>query len=178
MEYFFKSNLLDDDPDEIAKFFYHAKPLDRTQMRYYLKSRPEVLDSLINLQDFGNQSLPNALRQFFRLLEAPNTWDPYLHMMMEKFAARFARCNPNGSLRNYNPETIYVLCFSLIMLSVDLANPKIKNKMSKREFIRNVRRALLRMDDDLYGHFYDDIYVRGHVASCRTKKQGRTVAAV
>lgn len=167
MEYFFKYHLIDDDPDEIAKFFYGAKPLDRTQMRYYLKARPEVLDSLINLQDFGNQSLPSALRQFFSLLEAPNHWDTYLHLMMEKFSNRFASCNPHGSLGAYGPERIYVLCFSLIMLSVDLANPKIKNKMSKREFIRNVRRAITIVDDELYGHMFDDIYLRGHIASSR-----------
>ena len=36
--------------------------------------------------------------------------------------------------------------------------------MSKREFIRNVRHALDKMDDDLYGQLYDDVYLRGHVA--------------
>ena len=159
---------MDNDPDEIARFFYHAKPLDRTQMRYYLKSSPAILDSLINLYDFGNQSLPKALRHFFSLLEAPNSYDQYLHLMMKNFSNRFATCNPNGSLSNYTPETIYVLCFSLIMLSVDLSNPHIKNKMSKREFIRNVRRAILMMDDELYGHLYDDIYLRGHIASSKS----------
>ena len=184
MEYFFKYQLLDNDPDEIAKFFYRAKPLDRTQMRYYLKTHPEILDSLIELQDFGNQTLPNALRQFFTILEAPNKHDQYLHLMVEKFSQRFATCNSSSSLstsssynsggsimRNHTPETIYILCFSLIMLSVDLCNPHIKNKMSKREFIRNTRRAIRVMDDELYGHLYDDIYLRGHIAwSSRRKK--------
>ncbi|KAM7291607.1 putative guanine nucleotide exchange factor [Ixodes scapularis] len=59
---------------------------------------------------------------------------------------------------------VYILCFSLIMLSVDLSSPHIKNKMSKREFIRNVRQAVHRADDELYGHLYDDVYLRGHVA--------------
>lgn len=42
------------------------------------------------------------------------------------------------------PDSIYVLCFSLILLSVDLGSPHVKNKMSKREFIRNTRNAVIR----------------------------------
>ena len=53
------------------------------------------------------------------------------------------------------------------MLSVDLASPHVKNKMSKREFIRNVRRAVgHRIDDEWCGHLYDNVYLRGHVAPC------------
>ncbi len=38
--------------------------------------------------------------------------------------------------------------------------------MSKREFIRNTRRAIINgtLSDDLAGHFYDNIYLIGHVA--------------
>ena len=61
---------------------------------------------------------------------------------------------------------MYILCFSLIMLSVDLTSPHVKNKMSKREFIRNVRHAAS-VDDVLSGHLYDDIYLRGHIAGRR-----------
>ncbi len=39
-------------------------------------------------------------------------------------------------------DSIYVLCFSLILLSVDLGSPHVKNKMSKREFIRNTRSVI------------------------------------
>lgn len=67
-------------------------------------------------------------------------------------------------------ETIYVLCFSLILLSIDLTSPHVKNKMSKREFIRNTRRAIINgsISDDLAGHLYDNIYLIGHVARSTT----------
>ena len=39
-------------------------------------------------------------------------------------------------------DSVYVMCFSLILLSVDLSSPHVKNKMSKREFIRNTRGAV------------------------------------
>ena len=61
-------------------------------------------------------------------------------------------------------DTVFVVCFSLIMLSVDLCSPAIKNKMSKREFIRNTRRAVGEINDDFAGHLYDNIWLVGHVA--------------
>ena len=64
---------------------------------------------------------------------------------------------------------MYVLCFSLILLSVDLTSPHVKNKMSKREFIRNTRNAVVIGADrdnstDLYGEMYDNVFLRGHVS--------------
>ncbi|KAH9527245.1 F-box only protein 8-like [Dermatophagoides farinae] len=167
MNYFFKNNLIEDDPGEIAKLFFRAKPLDRTQIRRYIQSDLDVLDHLINLFDFSNQTLSDALRHYFSVLEVPSRYDHYLHKIVEKFAFRYVQCNqPITSNRPiiHTSETIYVLCFSLIMLSADLYNPQIKNKMSKREFIRNVRRALRVQDDEFYGHLYDDVYLRGHIA--------------
>ena len=41
------------------------------------------------------------------------------------------------------------MCFSLILLSVDLSSPHVKNKMSKREFIRNTRGAVGAEGDDI-----------------------------
>lgn len=62
-------------------------------------------------------------------------------------------------------DDVYVICYSLILLSVDLTSPHVKNKMSKREFIRNLRRAMpaAALDDIDLGHMYDNIYMHGHV---------------
>ena len=83
------------------------------------------------------------------------------------------------------------MCFSLILLSVDLTSPHVKNKMSKREFIRNTRNAVVPGNnnnannanalaaavnnnnnnannrsnrDDLFGEMYDNVFLRGHVS--------------
>ena len=64
-----------------------------------------------------------------------------------------------------NPDTLKVLCYSLILLSVDLTSPHVKNKMSKREFIRNLRPTVSGISDDTLGHMYDNIYLSGHVAT-------------
>ncbi len=61
----------------------------------------------------------------------------------------------------------------MILLSVDLTSPHVKNKMSKREFIRNTRNAVViqrRPGDhntdssDLFGEMYDNVFLRGHVS--------------
>jgi F-box protein 8 len=62
-------------------------------------------------------------------------------------------------------DTIFVVCYSLILLSVDLTSPHVKNKMSKREFIRNLRQATPDVSSELLGHMYDNIYLSGHVAT-------------
>merc|ERR1711899_652396 len=49
------------------------------------------------------------------------------------------------------------------------SSPHVKNKMSKREFIRNTRGAVgaevgRGLEEDLYGSLYDNIFLRGHIA--------------
>jgi len=150
---------------------------------YYLFSR-DILERLIELQSYENQFLPNALRQFFAKLDAPEDRNEYLSILIENFSKRFHECNKDLGLSTgsyllfsfekkiqFNLlETIYVLCFSLILLSIDLTSPHVKNKMSKREFIRNTRRAIINgtLSDELAGHLYDNIYLIGHVAHSTT----------
>lgn len=161
MDYFIKNGLVDDNPVEIAKFFHCTSKLSLHQMRKYLDKRVDVLEHLISLQNFNNQFLPSALRKFFARTLAPDDHGNYLHVLLEKFSRRFCDCNPH---LGFSPDTVYIVSFSLIMLSVDLSSPHVKNKMSKREFIRNVRRAVgHRLDDDWCGHLYDNVYLDGTI---------------
>jgi len=161
MDYFFKHGLVDDDPEEIARFFHCTSKLSAQQMRRYLDKHGDILEHLISLQNFNNQFLPNALRKFFARTLAPDDHGNYLHVLLEKFSRRFCDCNPHLGL---SPDTVYIVSFSLIMLSVDLSSPHVKNKMSKREFIRNVRRAVgHRIDDEWCGHLYDNVYLDGTI---------------
>lgn len=61
-------------------------------------------------------------------------------------------------------ETVYILCYSLILLSVDLYSPQVKRKMSKREFIKNLRDIAFGATRDFIGDLYDNIYLQGHIA--------------
>ncbi|CAG0893605.1 unnamed protein product [Darwinula stevensoni] len=159
IHFMLEHDLLQDNAWEIAMFIHQTEKLSRKQLRRYLEFRRDVLDHVVALQNYENQFLPQALRRFFHQIEAPDSRGNYLELLVEKFSERFCQCNPNLGLE---PDVVYILCFSLILLSVDLTSPHVKNKMSKREFIRNLRHALAQPDDELSGHLYDDIYLRGH----------------
>jgi len=160
MEYLVKHNLVADDAEEIARFFNGTTKLHKQQQKLYLEKRHDVLQHLVQLQDF-NGFLPNRLREFFqRTCHAPNARNEYLTILIDQFSNRFTTCNSNLGL---NKDTIFILCYSLIMLSVDLGSPHVKNKMSKREFIRNLRHAAPDVNDDYTGHLYDNVYLIGHV---------------
>lgn len=117
---------------------------------------------MITLHNFENQFLPTALRKLFLKVEAHSERTSNLSFLLEKFSKQFCSCNPQLGL---NEDTVYILCFSLIILSVDLSNPAIKNKMSKREFIKNTRNALPDLNPDFTGHLYDNVYLNGSIAS-------------
>ncbi|KAG9344176.1 hypothetical protein JZ751_012660 [Albula glossodonta] len=144
--YFMSKGILADHPKEVAK--------------------RDVLDELVTLHNFSNQFLPNALRDFFRHIHAPEERGEYLETLITKFSHRFCACNP-ALVREMglSPDAVYLLCYSLILLSIDLSSPHVKNKMSKREFIRNTRRAAQNISEDFVGHLYDNIYLIGHVAA-------------
>uniref|UniRef100_A0A8C4IZ48 F-box only protein 8 n=2 Tax=Dromaius novaehollandiae TaxID=8790 RepID=A0A8C4IZ48_DRONO len=166
VNYFMSKGILDDSPKEIAKFIFCTRTLNWKKLRIYLDERRDVLDDLVTLHNFRNQFLPNALREFFRHIHAPEERGEYLETLITKFSHRFCACNPD-LMREHglSPDAVYVLCYSLILLSIDLTSPHVKNKMSKREFIRNTRRAAQNISEDFVGHLYDNIYLIGHVAA-------------
>ena len=62
-----------------------------------------------------------------------------------------------------------------MLLSVDLYSPHVKNKMSKREFIRNNYQVLNgEVPRDCLGDCYDDVYLNGHIVAEHHCKQQMT----
>ncbi|XP_056313488.1 F-box only protein 8 [Danio aesculapii] len=166
ISYFMSRGILVEHPKEIAKFIFYTRMLNWKMLRIYLDERRDVLDELVTLHNFSNQFLPNALRDFFRHIHAPEERGEYLETLITKFSHRFCACNPALVQEvGLSPDAVYVLCYSLILLSIDLTSPHVKNKMSKREFIRNTRRAAQNISEDFVGHLYDNIYLIGHVAA-------------
>jgi len=168
MNYFITKGLVKNDPYEIARFIHGTSSLLKCKVRQYIQGRQDIVEYLVSLQNYANTFLPNALRRFFSKLEAPNDRGSYLQRLLEQFSERFCQCNPSLGM---TVDSVYVMCFSLILLSVDLSSPHVKNKMSKREFIRNTRGAVeaegavrKAVDDDLFGSLYDNVFLRGHIA--------------
>lgn len=162
LDYLFQKRILENDPMEIAKFVNSTTKLSAKQKEKLFKENKPVLENVIKLHNYENQFLPTALRCFFTKIEAPKERNQYLALILEKFSKRFCLCNPNSLLTE---DTVYIICFSLILLSTDLTSPHVKNKMSKREFIRNTRYALPELNQDFAGHLYDNIYLNGNIAN-------------
>jgi len=194
MRYLFDNGLVSNNASEIASFFHCTRAkLSKTQIRHYLQIRSDVVECMMTLQNFAKKFLPNALRECFSRMEAPNDRGRYLHELLDSFSKRFCHCNPD---LGYSVDSVYVMCFSLILLSVDLTSPHVKNKMSKREFIRNTRNAVVvdnvnvnnnnnnananaafvnnnnvvnnrrgsKSGDELFGQMYDNVFLKGHVS--------------
>ena len=90
---------------------------------------------------------------------------------------QFTGTEPNqlGNQDLFSPaESVFILCHSLILLSVDLTSPHVKNKMSKREFVKNLRGLVQGLETDYLGDIYDNVYLEGHIAlkaaKCTQKK--------
>lgn len=169
----------------MADFIHHTDSLDWQSLGRFLRARPDVLDCLVQLHSYTDVFLPDALRAFFSHIPAPNERGRFLENLLDRFSSQYVHCNRDNTMTKgwlilnrcllksvfipspLPPDTVFVVCYSLIMLSVDLTSPHVKNKMSKREFIRNLRRATPRQEvsDDVLGHMYDNIYLSGHVAT-------------
>ncbi|KAF7213202.1 F-box only protein 8 isoform X3 [Nothobranchius furzeri] len=92
--YFMSKGILVDHPTELAKFIFYTRRLHWKMLRIYLDERRDVLDELVTLHNFTNQFLPNALRDFFRHIHAPEERGEYLETLITKFSHRFCTCNP------------------------------------------------------------------------------------
>lgn len=162
--YLVNHGILENNPMAIAKFLGSSKIdiLKPSQLTEYLRNRRDILLEIIHIQNFQNEFLPYALRAFFERVSPPSSRGEYLEDILSSFASQYLRCNPHCGLPQ---ETVYILCYSLILLSVDLYSPQVKRKMSKREFIKNLRGLAVGASDDYIGDLYDDIYIHGHIAS-------------
>jgi F-box protein 8 len=162
ISYLVAMGVLEDRAEAIAEFIHHTTLLDWRNLERFLRERQDVLQVLVKLHGYDNMFLPDALRKFFSLIPAPNERGQHLETLLNLFSHQFIECNPSLDLGS---DTIFVVCYSLILLSVDLTSPHVKNKMSKREFIRNLRQATPDVSSELLGHMYDNIYLSGHVAT-------------
>jgi len=120
----------------IARAFLEMPSLDKRAIGDYIGENKaqnlEVLYALVDLMDFKNLELDQALRNFLRHFRLPGEAQK-IDRIMEKFADKFASDNPS---RYANADAAYVLSFAVIMLNTDLHSAQIKKKMTIEEFVR------------------------------------------
>ncbi|XP_029496046.1 cytohesin-1 isoform X2 [Oncorhynchus nerka] len=128
------SGLLKNTSNDIAQFLYKGEGLNKTAIGDYLGERNdfnlEVLHAFVELHEFTDLNLVQALRQFLWSFRLPGEAQK-IDRMMEAFAQRYCHCNPGVFQHS---DTCYVLSFSVIMLNTSLHNPNVKDKPSHQRF--------------------------------------------
>uniref|UniRef100_A0A671RBV1 Cytohesin-2 n=1 Tax=Sinocyclocheilus anshuiensis TaxID=1608454 RepID=A0A671RBV1_9TELE len=115
----------------------------------------KVLQAFVDLHEFTDLNLVQALRQFLWSFRLPGEAQK-IDRMMEAFAQRYCHCNP-GVFQS--TDTCYVLSFSIIMLNTSLHNPNVRDKPTVERFI-SMNRGINDggdLPEELLRNLYDSI---------------------
>ncbi|XP_076839079.1 cytohesin-1-like isoform X2 [Brachyhypopomus gauderio] len=159
IKYLLDNDLLVNSPEDIAEFLYKEEGLNKTAIGNYLGERDEfhlkILKSFVDLHEFSDLNLVQALRQFLWSFRLPGEAQK-IDRMMEAFAQRYCSCNM-GVFQS--TDTCYILSFAIIMLNTSLHNPNVKDKTPLERFI-SMNRGINNKEDlpsDLLTKLYESI---------------------
>ncbi|EAT34779.1 AAEL013012-PA, partial [Aedes aegypti] len=153
--------LLGTSNEDVAKWLHEDERLDKTQVGDYLGENDDqskaVMCAYIDAMNFAELDIVAALRYFLEGFRLPGEAQK-IDRLMEKFASRYCDCNPNNTLFA-SADTVYVLAFSVIMLTTDLHSPQVKHKMTKEQYIKMNRGISDNKDlpEEYLSQIYDEI---------------------
>ncbi|XWS68375.1 hypothetical protein CRYUN_Cryun04dG0084600 [Craigia yunnanensis] len=160
IEFLINTKKVGDSPEEVASFLKNnTTGLNETMIGDYLGEREEfalrVMHAYVDSFNFKSINFGEAIRFFLRGFRLPGEAQK-IDRIMEKFAERYCKCNPNSFT---SADTAYVLAYSVIMLNTDAHNNMVKDKMTKSDFIRNNRGIDDGKDlpEEYLGALYDQI---------------------
>lgn len=159
IDFLISSKKIGSTPEEVAVFLKNTTGLNETMIGDYLGDREgfplRVMHAYVDSFKFEGMDFGEAIRFFLRGFRLPGEAQK-IDRIMEKFAERYCKCNPNSFT---SAETAYVLAYSVIMLNTDAHNIMVKDKMSKADFIRNNRGIDDGKDlpEEYLGAIYDQI---------------------
>ncbi|KAI6207463.1 SEC7 domain-containing protein [Aphelenchoides besseyi] len=153
-----EKNLVGTKPEEIAEFFHKEDRLDKAVIGDYLGEGQDfnklVMHAYIDVLDFAGMNIVQALRKLLDKFRLPGE-SQKIDRLMEKFASRYCDCNPRLNIFA-SADTAYVLSYSIIMLATDLHSPRVRDKMTKDQYIAMNRG--INDKNDLPTEFLSDIY--------------------
>ncbi|XP_046840153.1 LOW QUALITY PROTEIN: uncharacterized protein LOC124434310 [Xenia sp. Carnegie-2017] len=142
MDYLVDTGVLhEDDVEGICKFLKEEPGINKQKIGDYLGDLRNPL-SMIVLRYFvksmvlEGREVDDALRHFQTFFRMPGEAQK-IERIVEEFSKAYVDANPDKV--SNNPDTVLVLSFAIIMLNTDLHSPNVKRKMSKEEFMRNLR---------------------------------------
>ncbi|PHT41831.1 Brefeldin A-inhibited guanine nucleotide-exchange protein 4 [Capsicum baccatum] len=159
IDFLMSTKKIGNSPEDVASFLKNTTGLNPTIIGDYLGEREEfplkVMHAYVDSFNFEGMDFGESIRYFLRGFRLPGEAQK-IDRIMEKFAERYCKCNPNSFT---SADTAYVLAYSVIMLNTDAHNSMVKDKMTKADFIRNNRGIDDGKDlpEDYLGALYDQI---------------------
>ncbi|XP_075094111.1 brefeldin A-inhibited guanine nucleotide-exchange protein 1 isoform X2 [Nicotiana tabacum] len=159
IDFLMSTKKLGNSAEDVASFLKNTTGLNPSIIGDYLGEREEfplkVMHAYVDSFNFEGMDFGESIRYFLRGFRLPGEAQK-IDRIMEKFAERYCKCNPNSFT---SAETAYVLAYSVIMLNTDAHNSMVKDKMTKADFIRNNRGIDDGKDlpEDYLGALYDQI---------------------
>ncbi|OAD78356.1 hypothetical protein PHYBLDRAFT_69695 [Phycomyces blakesleeanus NRRL 1555(-)] len=115
-------------------------------------SHPNTFAEQLESFDFRGDAIDTALRKLLAKVHLPKE-SQQIDRAMEDFGKRYQTCNPGLT---DNPDGIYAVAFSLLMLHTDAHNKNVRQKMNKETFI--IRTRLLDGGENLPAEILDVLY--------------------
>lgn len=162
--------LIGNTPENVAKWLHEDERLDKTAVGDFLGENDDysisIMCAYVDYKDYHDMDIVAALRFFLEGFRIPGEAQK-IDRLMEKFASRFCDCNPQNTMFA-SADTVYVLAFSIIMLTTDLHSPQVKNKMTKEQYIKLNRGISDNKDlpEEYLSQIYDEI--AGHEIKMKT----------
>lgn len=129
IEFLINAKKVGDSPEEIAVFLKNTPGLNKAFIGDYLGEREglplKVMHAFVDSFEFQEMTFDEAIRSFLQGFRLPGEAQK-IDRIMEKFAQRYCKCNPNVFS---SADTAYVLAYSVILLNTDAHNPMVKNKV-------------------------------------------------
>eukprot|EP00536_Pseudo-nitzschia_multiseries_P014914 jgi/Psemu1/262522/estExt_Genewise1Plus.C_7870014 len=143
-----ESSVMEDTVDSVALALFLAPGLDKNKLGTYLSRGPyekypfhgDVRLAFVKNFDFTNCGrFTTALRRLLNKLRLPGEAQQ-IDRIMQVFSDVYYEQQGKKSVFR-DPDAVFLLAFSTIMLNTDLHNPNIKNRkrMTRQQFIRNLR---------------------------------------
>ncbi|KAH9416417.1 Brefeldin A-inhibited guanine nucleotide-exchange protein 1 [Dermatophagoides pteronyssinus] len=161
IKYLQHHNIIDSQPESVAQFFHQNDRLDKSNMGEFMgdfnQFNKEVMYAYVDQMDFSRRDIVSALRFFLEGFRLPGEAQK-IDRFMEKFASRYFQTNRNHNLFT-SADTVYVLAYSIIMLTTDLHSPQVKRKMTKDDYIK-LNRGINESKDlpeEYLSQIYDEI---------------------
>jgi len=136
LKYLQEFNFIQPTADSVAKFLFRQERLSKKQIGKYLGSHhdfnKEVLTKFVQCHEFTQLLLVQALRQFLWSFRLPGE-AMQIDRVMDAFAQHY--CSQNPYIFE-EPDTCFILSFSIIMLNTALHNPNAKMKITVEQFVK------------------------------------------